>query len=250
MFSRLEKIGVKGVKIDFFGGDGQSFMQYYLDILNDAAAHQLLVNFHGATLPRGWQRTYPNLMTMESIKGFEFTTFTQADQDPVAAHVATALFARNIFDPMDFTPMAFGDIPNIKRVTENSFELAESVLMISGVQHFAEIPEGMATAPEYVKDFLRELPREWDDMKFIDGYPGKFAVVARKAGDTWYIAGINAEKSVKTITLDASFVGDKKGYLITSGSSPRSFDKKEISSKAPHTISLRPSAGFVMVLKN
>ncbi len=250
VFSRLKKIGVKGVKIDFFGGDGQSFMQYYLDILNDAAAHQLLVNFHGATLPRGWQRTYPNLMTMESIKGFEFTTFTQADQDPVAAHVATALFARNIFDPMDFTPMAFGDIPNIKRVTENSFELAESVLMISGVQHFAEIPEGMATAPEYVKDFLRELPREWDDVKFIDGYPGKFAVVARKAGDTWYIAGINAEKSVKTITLDASFVGDKKGYLITSGSSPRSFDKKEISSKAPHTISLRPSAGFVMVLKN
>jgi len=250
VFSRLKKIGVKGVKIDFFGGDGQSFMQYYLDILNDAAAHQLLVNFHGATLPRGWQRTYPNLMTMESIKGFEFTTFTQADQDPVAAHVATALFARNIFDPMDFTPMAFGDIPNIKRVTENSFELAESVLMISGVQHFAEIPEGMATAPEYVKDFLRELPREWDDVKFIDGYPGKFAVVARKAGDAWYIAGINAEKSVKTITLDASFVGDKKGYLITSGSSPRSFDKKETSSKAPHTISLRPSAGFVMVLKN
>ena len=250
VFSRLKKIGVKGVKIDFFGGDGQSFMQYYLDILNDAAAHQLLVNFHGATLPRGWQRTYPNLMTMESIKGFEFTTFTQADQDPVAAHVATALFARNIFDPMDFTPMAFGDIPNIKRVTENSFELAESVLMISGVQHFAEIPEGMATAPEYVKDLLRELPREWDDVKFIDGYPGKFAVVARKAGDAWYIAGINAEKSVKTITLDASFVGDKKGYLITSGSSPRSFDKKETSSKAPHTISLRPSAGFVMVLKN
>lgn len=249
-FARLKKIGVKGVKIDFFGGDGQSFMQYYIDILKDAAAHQLLVNFHGATLPRGWQRTYPNLMTMESIKGFEFTTFTQADQDPVAAHVATALFARNIFDPMDFTPMAFGDIPNIKRVTENSFELAESVLMISGVQHFAEIPEGMATAPDYVKDFLRELPREWDDVKFIDGYPGKFAVIARKAGDAWYIAGINAEKGVKTLTQDTSFTGDKKGYVITSGSTERSFDKKEIDSKTPQTIKLRPSAGFVMVLKN
>lgn len=137
VFSRLQSIGVKGVKIDFFGGDGQSFMQYYIDILRDAAAHQLLVNFHGATLPRGWQRTYPNLMTMESIKGFEFTTFSQADQDLVAQHVATALFARNLFDPMDFTPLVFGDIPNIKRVTENSFELAESVLMTSGIQHFA-----------------------------------------------------------------------------------------------------------------
>ncbi len=248
-FARLKKIGVKGVKIDFFGGDGQSFMQYYIDILKDAAAHQLLVNFHGATLPRGWQRTYPNLMTMESIKGFEFTTFTQADQDPVAAHVATALFARNIFDPMDYTPMAFGDIPNIKRVTENSFELAESVLMISGVQHFAEIPEGMATAPEYVKDFLRELPREWDDVKFVDGYPGKFAVIARKAGDAWYIAGINAEKENKTLVLDLSFAGDKQGTLITSGKGERDFAQQQVDNKTSHTITLRPSAGFVMVLK-
>ncbi|MDO8342458.1 MAG: glycoside hydrolase family 97 catalytic domain-containing protein [Cellvibrio sp.] len=248
-FSRLQKIGVKGVKIDFFGGDGQSFMQYYIDILQDAAAHHLLVNFHGATLPRGWQRTYPNLMTMESIKGFEFTTFSQADQDPVAAHVVTALFARNLFDPMDYTPMAFGDIPNIKRVTENSFELAESVLMISGIQHFAEIPEGMATAPEYVKDFLRELPREWDDVKFIDGYPGKFVVLARKAGDAWYIAGINAEAENKILNFDLNFAGDKPGILITSGDTERSFVQQEINSKTPQTITLRPSAGFVMVLK-
>lgn len=248
-FSRLQAIGVKGVKIDFFGGDGQSYMQYYIDILTDAAAHQLLVNFHGATLPRGWQRTYPNLMTMESIKGFEFTTFSQGDQDPVAQHVATALFTRNIFDPMDFTPMVFGDIPNIKRVTENSFELAESVLMISGVQHFAEIPEGMATAPDYVKAFLRELPREWDDVKFVDGYPGKYAVLARKAGDVWYIAGINAEQDVKNLTLDVSFVGGKKGYVITSGENQRSFVQREINSKTPAAISLRPNAGFVMVLK-
>lgn len=248
-FARLQKIGVKGVKIDFFGGDGQSFMQYYLDILNDAAAHHLSVNFHGATLPRGWQRTYPNLMTMESIKGFEYTTFTQENQDVLAPHVVTALFTRNLFDPMDYTPMAFGDIPNIKRVTENSFELAESVLMISGIQHFAEIPEGMATAPEYVKAFLRELPREWDDVKFIDGYPGKFAVIARRAGDAWYIAGINAEQENKTLSLDLSFAGDKKGILIASGAGERDFALQEIDSNAPQTISLRPSAGFVMVLK-
>ena len=248
-FSRLQKIGVKGVKIDFFGGDGQSFMQYYIDILQDAAAHHLSVNFHGATLPRGWQRTYPNLMTMESIKGFEFTTFSQGDQDPVAVHVVTALFARNLFDPMDYTPMVFGDIPNIKRVTENSFELAESVLMISGIQHFAEIPEGMATVPEYVKNFLRELPREWDDVKFIDGYPGKFVVLARKAGDAWYIAGINAETENKTLNLDLSFIGDKSGVLITSGQTERDFFQQNIDNKTPHTITLRLSAGFVMVLK-
>lgn len=249
VFARLRDIGVKGLKIDFFAGDGQSMIAYYVDILKDAAEYNLSVNFHGATLPRGWQRTYPHLMTMEAIKGFEFTTFTQADQDPVAKHVAMALFARNVFDPMDFTPMAFGDIPNIKRMTENSFELAESVLMISGIQHFAEIPEGMATAPDYVKDFLRELPREWDDVKFIDGYPGKYAVLARKAGDAWYIAGINAETENKTLTLDLSFAGDKKGVLIASGDTERSFVQQEINSKTPTTISLRPNAGFVMVLK-
>jgi alpha-glucosidase len=249
VFARLRDIGVKGLKIDFFSGDGQSMIAYYVDILTDAAEYGLLVNFHGATLPRGWQRTYPNLMTMESIKGFEFTTFSQADQDPVAQHIAMALFARNVFDPMDFTPMVFGDIPNITRVTENSFELAESVLMISGIQHFAEIPEGMATVPDYVKDFLRELPREWDDVKFIDGYPGKYLVLARKAGDTWYVAGINAEAETKILTLDLSFVGHKNGVLIGSGETGRSFVQQDINGKTPQTISLRPNAGFVMALK-
>lgn len=249
VFARLKKIGVKGLKIDFFAGDGQSMIAYYTDIMIDAAAEGLLLNFHGATLPRGWQRTYPHLMTVEAIKGFEFTTFSQADQDSVAAHVAMSLFARNVFDPMDFTPMAFGDIPNIKRVTENSFELAESVLMISGIQHFAEIPEGMATAPEYVKQFLQDLPREWDEVKFIDGYPGKYVVIARRAGDVWYIAGINAEQDNKTLNLDLGFAAHKNAVLITSGDTERSFSQQDIGAATTHTITLRPSAGFVMVLK-
>ncbi len=249
VFSRLRDIGVKGVKVDFFAGDGQSTIAYYVNILKDAAQHNLLVNFHGATLPRGWQRTFPNLMTMEAIKGFEFGTFDQKDQDPIAAHAVMALYARNVFDPMDFTPMVFGEIPNIKLVTENSFELAESVLMVSGVQHFAEIPEGMATAPDYVKNFLRELPREWDDVKFIDGYPGKYIVLARRAVDAWYIAGLNAETQPKILTLDLTFAGDKKGILIGGGDTDRSFAQQEVTSAGSQTITLRPSAGFVMVLK-
>lgn len=77
VFSRLKAMGIKGVKIDFFGGDGQSVIQYYLDILKDAADYQLLVNFHGATLPRGWSRTYPHLLTTEAVRGFEMVTFGQ-----------------------------------------------------------------------------------------------------------------------------------------------------------------------------
>jgi alpha-glucosidase len=246
-FSRLKEIGVKGVKIDFFGGDGQSFIDYYINIINDAAAHQLLVNFHGATLPRGWHRTYPNLMTMESIKGFEFTTFTQNNQDLVAEHVATALFARNLFDPMDFTPLAFGDIPNIKRSTHNSFELAESVLMLSGIQHFAEIPEGMATAPDYVKNVLRDLPTEWNDVKFIEGYPSQYLVLARRSGDKWYLAGINAGPGDKTIQLDLGFTTKKSGLLIESGASEREFSSRNIS-ESKVEVTLKPKQGFILVL--
>lgn len=248
-FSRLREMGVKGLKIDFFGGDGRSMIAYYIDILKDAAAEGLLINFHGATLPRGWQRTYPNLMTMEAIKGFEFTTFSQSDQDAVPTHAAMAPFARNLFDPMDFTPMVFGDIPNIKRVTRNGFEIAESVLFISGIQHFAEIPEGMATSPDYVKTFLQDLPRTWDDVKFIDGIPGKYLIIARKSGDVWYLAGINAEETEKSLTLDLSFIGNKKALLITDGANEREFTQSEIGSDKATALTIKSRGGFVAVFK-
>lgn len=248
-FARLQAMGVKGVKVDFFGGDGQSMIAYYIDILNDAAAAGLLVNFHGATLPRGLARTYPNLMSAEAIKGFEFTTFAQPDEDAVPAHAVMALFARNVFDPMDFTPMVFGDIPNIKRVTRNGFELAESVLFLSGIQHFAEIPEGMATAPSYVKQFLQDLPRQWDEVKFVDGYPGRYAVIARKAGDSWYVAGMNAEAAAKDLKLNLAFIGDKSGHLITDGAGEREFSHARVKASADTQISVAATGGFVMVFK-
>lgn len=249
VFSRLHDIGVKGVKIDFFAGDGRSMIAYYVDILKDAAEHNLLVNFHGATLPRGWQRTWPNLMTVEAVRGFEFGTFSQEDQDRIATQAVMSLFTRNVFDPMDFTPMVFGDIPDIERATENSFELAQSVLMTSGIQHFAAIPAGMATAPDYVKDFLRELPREWDDVKFIDGHPGRYVALARRAGEAWYVAGLNAEEKTRTLTLDLGFAGDKEGTLIGSGETARAFSKRQIDSGVPQEVILRPNSGFVLILK-
>jgi len=248
-FARIKEMGVKGVKIDFFAGDGKSMIAYYVDILKDAADAGLLVNFHGATLPRGWARTYPNLMTMESIRGFEFATFEQANQDAVVKHAAMLPFTRNLFDPMDFTPVVFGDIPNIKRATRNGFELAESVLFLSGIQHFAEIPEGMASVPPYVKAFMQQLPRSWDDSKFVDGFPGRYAVIARKAGDTWYVAGINAEEGAKTLALDLSFIGQAKGELITDGSGARDFTQAAIEAGKTTHITMQPHGGFVAVFK-
>ena len=248
-FKRLRQMGVKGVKIDFFNGDAQSMIAYYVDILNDAAAAGLLVNFHGATLPRGWTRTWPNLMTMEAVRGMEFTTFEQADEDKMPTHAAMMPFARNLFDPMDFTPMVFGDIPKIKRTGSNGFELATSVLYVSGIQHFAEVPEGMATVPAYVKSFLQELPRSWDDSRLVDGFPGKYAVVARRAGDTWYIAGINATESDKALTLDLSFAGAKQGTIIADGEGERSFSQREIAGGKKAAVTIKPHGGFVITIK-
>lgn len=248
-FKRLRQMGIKGVKIDFFNGDAQSMMAYYVDMLNDAAAAGLLVNFHGSTLPRGWTRTWPNLMTMEAVRGMEFTTFEQADEDKMPTHAAMMPFARNLFDPMDFTPMVFGDIPKIKRTSSNGFELATSVLYVSGIQHFAEVPEGMATVPAYVKSFLQELPRSWDDSRLVDGFPGKYAVVARRAGDTWYIAGINATESDKALTLDLSFAGAKQGTIIADGEGERGFSQRSIAAGKKAAVTIKPHGGFVITIK-
>jgi len=178
-FSRLESLGIRGIKVDFFGGDGQSMMDYYQDIIADAHNHRLVVNCHGSTLPRGLQRTWPNLVSMEAIRGFEFATFDQATADLVASKATTLAFTRNAFDPMDFTPVCFTEYDNFERITGNGAELALAVLFLSGVQHYAETPRGMATVPDYTREMMSKIPVTWDETRFVDGYPGKYIVIAR-----------------------------------------------------------------------
>jgi alpha-glucosidase len=250
-FSRLEKMGAAGVKIDFFGGDGQSMIQYYIDILKDATAHHLMVNFHGATLPRGWQRTWPNLMSAEAIKGFEYITFGQADANEEPTHAAMLPFTRNAFDPMDFTPTCLYKIPRIERQTTASFELALSVLFLSGAQHFVEIPEGMAHMPEYVKNFLRQLPTNWDDVKFIDGFPGQYVVLARKSGNKWYLAGINGTGEEKSISINLNSFKGKKATIYSNSKGNTFIDQKNISVQPgkKETLIMGAHDGFVIVLE-
>ncbi len=248
-FDRLKKIGVAGLKVDFFGGDGQSFMKYYRDILDDAAKFGFVMNFHGATLPRGLARTYPNLMTMEAVRGFEFVTFAQENAEKEASHAAMLPFTRNLFDPMDFTPFAPSHVNSrITRRTTSAFELATTVLFTSGIQHYAETPEGMAKLPDYVREFMKTLPSVWDEVKFIDGYPGKFVVIARRAGPTWYVSGINGEDVPRTVPLDLrtlrtagrfELIGDESGENLA-------FSRSEVNARKPITIKLEPHGGFVL----
>lgn len=252
-FSRLQAMGIKGVKIDFFGGDGQSMIQYYIDILNDAAKYQLLVNFHGATLPRGWQRTYPHLVTTEAIYGMEMVTFDQNAADKQANHCAMLPFTRNAFDPMDFTPMNLTGLTysNCIRKTTPAFELALSVLFLSGIQHYAQSPEGMTKVPNDVKNFLKTLPDNWDDVKFLDGFPGKYVVIARRSGSRWYIAGINGENNEKKVSLDLAPLQKSKATLFTDSANGELFSKTVMNTKKQGkcNLTLNVNGGFVMVLE-
>ncbi|QDA61628.1 glycoside hydrolase family 97 protein [Hymenobacter jejuensis] len=248
-FGRLQKMGIRGIKIDFFGGDGQSFITYYQDILRDAADAQLLVNFHGATLPRGWQRTYPNLMTTEAVQGFEAVYNKQREADLEARMCTMAPFARNVFDPMDYTPVSLKPFekPNVARKTTNGFELALAVVFLSRIQHYAEEPKGMAQQPDYVRDVMRQVPAVWDEVRFLDGFPGKYYVVARRTGSTWYVAGINAEAEPKTVQLDLSFMGTKTPLdLIGDGPDQYSFSRQHLATGQKVAVTMQPSGGFVL----
>jgi hypothetical protein len=251
-FDKLKAIGVTGVKIDFFGGDGQSMIDYYLAILKDAEPYGFLINFHGATLPRGWQRTHPHLMTTEAIRGLEYITFDQKNADEEPTHAAMLPFTRNVFDPMDFTPMVLDRInDHIQRRTTSAFELALAVLFTSGIQHYAEIPAGMAKAPDHVRDFLKQVPSVWDDTIFLDGYPGKYVVLARRGEGRWYLAGINAEVAEKHLSLDLSALSiHGAGTFITDGEGGNlSFrqDKVQLGSGNNLDMTLKPNGGFVAV---
>ncbi|TLM77243.1 glycoside hydrolase family 97 catalytic domain-containing protein [Microbulbifer harenosus] len=246
-FARLQQMGIAGIKVDFFAGDGVSMIDYYRQILADAADFELLVNFHGATLPRGLQRTFPNFMTAEAVHGFEMITFMQSSADKAAAHMAMLPFTRNVFDPMDFTPTVFSAIPNIERRTSNGFELALPVLFLSGIQHIAEVGEGMAQVPQFARDYLRDIPAIWDESRLLDGYPGEFAVIARRSGDSWYISGINASEQEKTLQLDLSFIGARLGSLIGDGSNARELVHSEIESGSSVSISMASCGGFALL---
>ena len=242
------------MKIDFFGGDGQSMINYYHDILTDAAPYGFAINFHGATLPRGWHRTYPHLMTMEAIRGMEFAVYSQPDADEAPSHNAMLPFTRNVFDPMDYTPTVLHKMPNTKLRTTAAHELATAVLFTSGIQHFAETPTGMQEVPDYVRELFRSIPRTWDDVKLLDGEPGRFAVIARRHGDTWWIAGINGENAERQVTMDLSLLesSDANGSpssldLVRDGEDgPNSYRREQITIDGdPWTLTLPPHGGFL-----
>ena len=244
-FAWCDKMGVAGVKIDFFSGDNQRNMDYCIDLLECAARHHLLVNFHGATIPRGWQRTYPNLMSTEGVYGAEWYNNVPTFTERAACHNATLPFTRNVIGPMDYTPCTFSDSQH-PHITTNAHELALTVLFESGLQHLADRPESYLSQPEEVQQFLSALPAAWDETRFVSGYPGEGVVLARRQGTTWYVAGINGTNEQQSLQLPLDFIKGGKVTLYTDGE-PWTVTQP---AQLPAEITCRPRGGFVMTIKN
>lgn len=249
-FAWLESLGVTGVKIDFFSGDTNQNIKFMIELLEDAAKHHLLVNFHGATIPRGWQRTYPNLVSTEGVYGAEWYNNVPTFTNRAAKHNATLPFTRNVVGSMDYTPCAFSDSQH-PHITTHAHELALTALYESAVQHLADRPESFLAQPQAVKEYLTHLPTAWDETRLLSGYPGEDVVMARRKGNIWYVAGINGTDSDKVIKLDTKLLkkfGNSIQLFEDSGdkSSPWKISNP---SSVPSQLNLQPRGGFVMTIR-
>ena len=255
----LQSIGVKGIKVDFFGGDKQETMAMYESILSDADDCGLMVIFHGCTIPRGWERMYPNYVGSEAVRASENLIFGQYECDQESIHASLYPYIRNTVGCMEFggtflnkrlernngKPDANGRVRGTIRRTTDAFELATAILFQNPIQNFAIAPNNLEDAPAAALDFLREVPTTWDDTRYISGEPGRNVAIARKHGNTWYIGAVNASEEVFSLdvkALEARF-GGKASVLGTV--------KDELSSitgyKKP--LKIKANDGLVVVIR-
>ncbi len=219
--SWLQSIGVKGIKVDFFGGDKQETMKLYEDILSDANRHGLQVVFHGCTVPRGWERMYPNFVASEAVLASENLFFAEDATIREGFDLTLHPFCRNATASMDWGGvimnkwMSTDNKSRHTRKTTDIFEMASGITMQTSVQCVAMQPNNLQELEKFEMDFLRQLPTTWDETRFIDGYPGKYVVMARRHGSDWYIAGLNAQSTPLNLTIDLFGFGDKLSKIYT-----------------------------------
>lgn len=249
----LKEAGVKGLKVDFFGGDKQETMRLYEDILSDANDFGLTIIFHGATVPRGWEVMYPNYAGSEAVLASEMLYFSEDVRKQEAFFATLHPFIRNTVGSMEFGGtflnkyLTESNRDKNKRHTTDGFQLATAVLFQNPVQMFGVMPNNLTDAPEFQLSFMKEVPTLWDETVFIDGYPGKYAVVARRHADHWYAAGVNAEKQSKKLKMKFPMFAGKTIKLINDDAKGNSSEKEvKVNAKGDFTIEIQPQGGFVL----
>ena len=251
--SWLESIGVKGIKVDFFGGDKQQTMQLYEDILSDANRHGLQVVFHGCTVPRGWERMYPNFVASEAVLASENLFFGEGATISEGFDLTLHPFCRNATASMDWGGIIMNKFMSTdnksrhSRKTTDIFELASGITMQTSVQCVAMQPNNLQELSQFEMDFLRELPTTWDETRFIDGYPGKYVVMARKATNgKWYIAGLNAQKEPLALTLDLKAFGDLTKLLVDDKQMQPVQTALKKDKKGKIKVTIQPNGGMII----
>ena len=254
----LKSIGVKGIKVDFFAGDKQHTMQLYEDILTDANDFGIQVIFHGCTLPRGWERMYPNYVASEAVLASENTFFNEHHAIQEGFELTMHPFCRNAVASMDWggTIMNRYMSPDNKsrhrRYTSDIFEMAAAIVIQTSVQCIAMQPNNLTDLPQMELDFLREVPTSWDETRFIDGYPGKYIVMARRSGDRWYVVGLNATKEPLKLDINIPMFADTTAAYYYDKPSKKSLwpesilGKIKVDAKGKTKITIQPNGGIII----
>ncbi len=249
----MKLLGVKGIKVDFFGGDKQTTMKLYEDILTDANQYGIEVIFHGCTLPRGWERMYPNHMSSEAALVSENLVFAQYHADHEAQRSTLYPFIRNAVAAMDYGGVFFnkhfskdGKSGTLRKTTD-AFQVATSILYQSSIQHFGITPNNLSEEPGFILNFIRKVPTVWDETRFIEGYPGKYCIIARRNGDRWYIAGANATDKPMKLSLSLPWLSQKNISIIQDNELRTASSKQTVVDKKGNlTIEMLPMGGVTI----
>lgn len=251
----LKSLGIEGIKVDFFGGDKQETMRLYEDILSDANDYGISVIFHGCTMPRGWERMYPNYVGSEAVLASENLVFGQDFCDKAPFNATLHPFIRNAAGCMEYGGTVLnhrlnrGNDGGTTRRTTDAFEIATAILFQNPVQNFALAPNNLTDAPADAIDFMKKVPTTWDETLYIDGYPGKYVVIARRHADKWYIAGVNALGEPLKLTLDLPMLqkGDEALLYSEKKGKPLTATPLKIKNPSKVQVTMDPADGFVIV---
>ncbi|GHT56047.1 alpha-glucosidase [Bacteroidia bacterium] len=249
----LKKMGVKGLKVDFFGGDKQETIRLYEDILSDANDYGLMIIFHGCTLPRGWERMYPNYVGSEAVLASEMLIFSQQVRESEAFYATLHPFIRNTVGCMEFGGVLLNKYlvksnkDRNKRLTTDAFQLATAVLFQNPIQNFALTPNNLTDVPSFEIDFMKQVPVTWDETVFLDGYPGKYVVLARRHGSQWYVTGVNAEKEPLKLKVNLPMFAGKKTTLYADDKNKETYSKEiSVAKNGDLEIIIQSGGGFVL----